>query len=104
MQQEKNNKNTKEEDKIARAKKRLEEIKGFYSHLIIFLLVNGLLVIVNALSTPDHWWFYWVTIFWGFGLLMHALDVYIFKGSVFGRRWERRKMKKLLDEEDNIEE
>jgi uncharacterized protein YhhL (DUF1145 family) len=43
--------------------------------------VNSLLVIINLLSSPDALWFYWVSVFWGFGLIMHGLSVYVFGGE-----------------------
>ena len=38
--------------KYERAKKRAEELKGFYSHLLAYILVNAFLIIVNRLTSP----------------------------------------------------
>ncbi len=61
-----------------RAEKRADEKISFYKHLYSFVGVNLLLFIVNALTSFGEWWFYWVTIFWGIGLIIHFLKIYIF--------------------------
>lgn len=38
--------------KYQRAKKRVEELKGFYGHLTAFIIVNVVLAIINILTTP----------------------------------------------------
>jgi len=39
-------------EKYEKAKKRVEEIKGFYSHLIVYICVNIVLVIINLIVSP----------------------------------------------------
>lgn len=53
---------------IERMRNRVQAIRGFYTHLIIYMLVNLLLVLINLLSTPDVYWFYWTTMGWGIGI------------------------------------
>ena len=65
-----------EEESYKRAKKRVGELRGFYEHVIAYLVVNIMLVIINLVTSPDTLWFYWVTIFWGIGLIGHAISVY----------------------------
>lgn len=77
------------------ARKRVEDLKGFYLHLLIFVLVNFGLFVVNAVQGSD-WWFYWTTVPWGAGLLAHGAAVYF-----SGRRlaaWEQRKVAQYVDE------
>ncbi|WP_394354489.1 2TM domain-containing protein [Methanothermobacter thermautotrophicus] len=31
---------------------------------------------MNLLSTPGTWWFYWITVFWGIGIIWHAFGVF----------------------------
>lgn len=81
-----------------RAKMRLEEVKGFYSHLGIFLVINVLLVLVNILTSPGQWWFYWVTVFWGIALIFHGSRVFG-KGKVFSNEWEEKKIQQYIEEE-----
>jgi uncharacterized membrane protein len=84
--------------KYQRAKERVKEVKGFYGHLISFIVVNVFLAIVNLLTTPGFWWFLFVTFFWGIGLIIHGLSVFMKRG-LFSKEWEERKIKKYMEEE-----
>ena len=81
-----------------RAEKRLGEVKGFYSHLGIFIFINVLLAIVNIITSPGQWWFYWVTIFWGIAVVLHGSRVFG-KGRVFPSEWEEKKIRQYMEEE-----
>ena len=87
-----------DQERYQRARARVRELKGFYSHLMSYLLVNGGLLFINAVTSPGHWWFYWVTIFWGIGLIAHAVQVFG-AGGFFGRDWEERKIREIIDKE-----
>lgn len=87
-----------EDEAYQRARGRVEALKGFYGHLGAYIFVNALLFVVNYLVTPGFWWFYWVTIFWGFGVLMHGLSVFS-HGKIFTRDWEERKIREYMEEE-----
>ncbi len=86
------------DEKYARAQERLKELKKYYTSLSSYVVVNIFLVIVNYLTDWDHKWFFWVSIFWGFGVLMHTFKVFGFLG-LFGPDWERRKIKELMDKD-----
>lgn len=66
-------------------RKHLKAIRDFLYHLMVFLFVNGLLVIldvragvgVQAVLGLD--WAYWVILSWGIGLFGHA--IYAFFGE-----------------------
>lgn len=82
--------------KLARAKRRVAAIKGFYVHLLVFALVLTGLFAVNAVFGGP-WWVLWVLFGWGIGVVAHAL-------AVFGRTpqavadWEERKVRQLANE------
>ena len=66
------------------AKKRVEEKKGFYKHLVVYIVVNLILVIIWAFPAGrGHPWFLWVLGFWGLGVLFNYLNVFVWtsKGS-----------------------
>jgi len=88
------------DDKRDRARKRVEELKSFYSHLAVFIVINVILILVNIFTSPGTWWFYWVTLFWGLGLAFHASLVYG-KGKLFSTEWEEKKIQQLIDEEES---
>jgi len=88
-----------EHDRYARAKRRVEEIRGFYRHLAAYIAVNLLLFAINMVISPGALWFYWVTIFWGIGVIFHALGVFA-GGRVFGKEWEERKIREIMEHEE----
>ena len=87
------------DEKYDKAKARVKELKGFYSNLITYVLINILLIIINLLTNPTTIWFFWVTIFWGIALLIHASKVFILRGKFLGEEWEKKKIKEIMDEE-----
>lgn len=89
-----------EPDVYKKARERVQELRAFYTHLITYIIVNIGLAIINLLTNPDELWFYWVTIFWGIGLLFHAVSVFIFGGRFLGREWEERKVQQLVEKEE----
>ena len=52
-----------------------EEKRGFVVHLIVYILVNGMLIAVNLLYSPEVIWFFYPLIGWGIGISMHYLFV-----------------------------
>ncbi len=79
-------------------KKRMHDIRDFYKHLMIYVIVNAMLLIINFLTSPGTWWFYWITIFWGIGIVWHAFSVFFNKG-IFGKEWEEKKIKEIMEKE-----
>ena len=88
----------KDYEKYQRAKKQVEEIKGFYSHLASFILVMGFLIFINLKYSPQYLWFLWTFFSWGIGLLFHAIRTFNFF-PFFNRDWEERKIKQYMEEE-----
>lgn len=66
-----------EENLYSLAEKRVDEKIGFYRHLYSFIVVNVILLIINVLFFKGEWWFYWVTFFWGIGLVSHFIKTFI---------------------------
>jgi 2TM domain len=71
------------------AKQRAQNLQGLYIHLIVYAVVNAGLFAINALTRGDggNWWFYWVSLIWGIGLLIH-LATFL---RVFSPDWAERK-------------
>jgi hypothetical protein len=86
------------DDAYIRAKKRVEEVRGFYSHLISYIVVNVFLAIINLFSTPGFWWFLFISFFRGIGLVAHGSSVFLKRG-VFSKEWEERKIKEYMEKE-----
>ena len=90
------------DEKYEKAKKRVEEIKGFYSHLIVYICVNVALVIINLVTSRDYLWFIWPLFGWGIGLFFHGMGVFVF--SKFpGQQWEKKKIEEVMKQMDDGE-
>jgi len=76
------------------AKRRVEELKGFYLHLISYVLVNTFLIIINLLTSSGYLWFIWPLVGWSIGLVVHAISVY---GGWWGKSWEERKIREIME-------
>ena len=89
-----------QDDKFKRAKKRVDEIKGFYIHSTVYTVVNIFILINIALRTDSFWfWGHFVTpVFWGVGLLFHGLHTFKYN-PFFGRGWEERQIRKFMEED-----
>lgn len=91
------------EDRYYFAKRRVKRLKGFYSHLGVYVAVNIFLIVINSSNLQiGETYFkienFYTAIFWGIGLLAHAISVFGFN-FLFGREWEERKMKEFMDKE-----
>ncbi len=83
---------------LRRAHRRAGDIRGFYLHLIIYLIANAGLVLIDVLD-GDGWWFDWIAVPWGIFLVGHAIVVFV-GGRFFGSEWEQRKVDKYLHQDD----
>jgi hypothetical protein len=90
------------DERYNKAKKRVEELKKFYSNLVTYIVINIVLIIINLVTNPGSLWFYWVTIFWGIAILLHASRVFIFKGKFLGEEWEQKKIKEIIEREEKF--
>ncbi len=87
------------------AYKRVKRIKGFYFHLMVYLIFNGFIIIANSNeSIPgNHIFWSWenfsTALFWGIGLLAHGLSVFG-RNIFFGQNWEEKKIKEFMDKEN----
>jgi hypothetical protein len=85
-----------EDKKYERAKKRVEEIRGFFIHIFIYVIVNIGLFLLNIITSPSELWFYWPLFGWGFGVLAHGISVFGL-GGLLGKEWEERKIKQIME-------
>jgi hypothetical protein len=77
------------------ARRYAHNVRGFYTHLLVFVLVNAGLVAVNLMSSPGRIWFAWATFGWGIGLAAHGASAFAFRGWL-GADWEERKIRAYL--------
>jgi hypothetical protein len=87
-----------EQERYERAKRRVEEIKGFYVHFITYVVVNAFLLILNLLTSPGQFWVQWPVFGWGIGVAVHGLSIFG-TGRFMGPEWEKRKAKEIMEQE-----
>jgi len=90
-----------EEERYFKAKKRVEEIKGFYGNLTAYIVVNIGLMILNLVTSQQYLWFFWPMGWWGLGVLFHGLKVFNYM-PFFNKDWEERKIKEFMEKEEQI--
>lgn len=93
----------KEDYKYVKAKRRVEEMKKFYTNVAMYIIficaLAGLNYYVNEFKNP---WFLWAAFGWGIGIFFQAIKV--FKWAPFmGKDWENRKIKQYMEEEKRRE-
>lgn len=93
-----------------KAKQRVEDIKEFYKHLIIYILVNLFLTFIWNFSfkifsefvisnqfTDDGFTHVPIWFIWGVFLAADAIKTFVFKGE-YGRNWEEKKVKEFMNQ------
>ncbi|WP_298758725.1 2TM domain-containing protein [uncultured Psychroserpens sp.] len=89
------------EEAYLRAQKKVKALIGFYWHLASYVLVNLFIIIVIVVNGGKLFSFgtFATALFWGIGLGFHYLGVF---GAdfLFGKNWEARKIKEMMDKEN----
>ncbi|RME97855.1 MAG: hypothetical protein D6772_09870, partial [Bacteroidetes bacterium] len=79
----------------ALARKRVKAKKDFYKHLATYCVLGGFFFVLNVLTSPGRWWFYWPMLGWGIGVATHYLNTFGFPGSGAGSsEWEEKELAK----------
>jgi hypothetical protein len=73
--------------------------RGFAVHALVFLVVNGFLFTINALTTPGQWWAFFPLSAWGLALALHAVLGLSARVSPRRLRRERRRVQQRLAEQ-----
>lgn len=98
---------------LERAKKRVKQLKGFYTHLSVYIVINIILLILKGrflvfvidktgnVETRFIDWLDWniiaTPLIWGVFLVIHGIRVF---SHPYLEKWEARKIQKLMDRED----
>jgi hypothetical protein len=101
--------------KREKAKKRVEEIKKFYTHVRVYVLINIVILLLRSRVLDfvlgkgeafDPSFIDWVDlnmlltpILWGIGLFIHGIYTFRYKFG-FLKRWEDRQIRKIMEEEE----
>ncbi|NJB72092.1 putative membrane protein [Saonia flava] len=87
-------KNAEENRRYAKAKKRVKEVKGFYTHIIAYIVLIPIWIFINYMTYWDFKWFWFPVVGMGISIIVHAIKVY-----GYGKDWEERKMKELMEKD-----
>ena len=75
------------------ATQRVRAKKGFYSHLIVYILVNSMLIAIWYFTGTRYFWPMWVLLFWGIGVIVNAVTTF----ARFDIGWEKREVAKEIE-------
>ncbi|MGJ8593903.1 MAG: 2TM domain-containing protein [Aquaticitalea sp.] len=84
-----------QENAYYKAKKRVEEIKGFYGNLVSYSVVIPFLIFINYWTSWSFQWFWFPMLGWGMGIIFHAFAVF-----GYGKSWEERKIREIMEQEE----
>ena len=93
-------------EKYQKAKKRIDEIKKFYKHFSVYLVINLFFIgrriykdinrgdsVIDAFTDVSNYnFFFW----WGVGLIIHGFLVFG-APKVFSKDWEKRKIDEFMN-------
>ena len=89
-----------EKQKFEIAKKKVQDIKDFYVHLMVYVVVNAFLFIINMLTSRSYLWVVWPMLGWGIGVFFNWLSVFGMNGML-GRDWEKKKVEEIMKKMDD---
>ncbi|MFM8820625.1 MAG: 2TM domain-containing protein [Phenylobacterium sp.] len=79
---------------LRRARRRVGMRIGFLTHFLVFVVVNGGLVILNVTQGAKPLWSFWPVVGWGIGLAAHGLATWF---SLNGDGMRSRMLKQEID-------
>lgn len=92
-----------DEIKFLQARKRVNQLKGFYTHLALFIVVNFFIIIIKKINGPHvagepqiKISQFLTIIVWGVFLIAHGLSVFL-PGLILGKDWEEKKIREIMN-------
>jgi len=82
-----------EEEMRQIATHRVQAKKGFYAHLTAYVLVNLMLIAIWYFTGAKYFWPMWTLLFWGIGLIINGVTVFVRHDS----GWEKREIEKEIE-------
>jgi hypothetical protein len=86
-----------ESAKYLRAKKRVEDLKGFYGSLVAYCVIIPFLAFMNYQTSWQFQWFWFPMFGWGLGLVIQAFHIFGMGGS-----WEDKKIKEIMEKNNRF--
>lgn len=101
--------NLEREAAYSTAKKRVDKLRGFYTHLVVYIGVNILITAIKMVKKLKREASFeevildidisGVWLLWGIGLAIHAFTVFVLP-KIIGNDWEERKIKQFMEEDE----
>jgi hypothetical protein len=99
-----------EKVRLEKARIKVSKMKGFYTHLTVYLVINTALVIIKLVGNYYYgetfmgpfWHFstFATWFFWGIGLFFHGIKVFS-NSSIVVKKWEERQIQKYMESDKN---
>jgi hypothetical protein len=89
-----------EDDRESQIRSRVRQMREFYTHLVVYIVVNLILVAIWYFTNgiDGFPWFLFPLAGWGIGLFFHWYSVFVEHGFL-GKEWEDRKVAQLMERE-----
>ncbi|RMA64711.1 2TM domain-containing protein [Ulvibacter antarcticus] len=88
-------------NKYYKAKKRVGEIKKFYTGLMMYVIFIAFLAGINYYTNELRYpWFLWAAFGWGIGLFFQGVKAFRWN-PFYGKDWEDRKIKEFMNKDNN---
>lgn len=94
--------------KYVRAKKRVEEIKKYYTHLAVYIIINTIISITKVVHDVEdgrelaeaifRFDTFSLWVWWGIGMAFHTYKVFGANLLFMDKDWEERKIKEYMNE------
>lgn len=81
-----------------KAQKRVTDIKGFYTHVSVYLFLIPIMIFINLKFTPEIYWFLFVLAVAFITIFSHWFSLFGLKQLGFGKKWEQKKIKEYMNE------
>ena len=97
--------NYQEQELRSMAEKKVQKLKRFYIHVVIYSIVVGIYVLNNVFNVPIHFmpvgilnWF--VITIWSIIIAIDAVQI-LATTVIVGKKWEERQIKKMMEKSKN---
>jgi hypothetical protein len=88
----------------AEARRKVQGMRAFYIHALVYAVVITMLIVINLLSGDGwkgNWWVQWPAMTWGAVLILHGIFAHG-GADLFGADWEERKVDELVNRKRSV--
>jgi len=87
-----------DQEAYRKARKHVKRKREFYQHLGSYVIMGLFFFVLNLVTSPFDWWFYWPLLGWGIGIAFHYIDVFGIPGvGEMSPEWEERAIEEEID-------